>query len=284
MSTDTIIAHLSIAAGRQPDWTAAREALDGIADEELEDMAVNYLRATDASAPASAVRAALSAVIDRVETALRDDPDEQIWTIRVPGWVIYATAGELRLDAWGGLVDDFCEMQETGLARAAGFKRDGGGQAPEETTDESLDFDAQPADEGVDRAARFARLQRLLEPRLVFGPDFSPETRYVFLCDEEAIDGCYPTLEKAQSGFGDRGSEYNLNPPPPLVVDLDDIESFLCVCPVSYHPVYGMEVEDAERLLLDDFDGGGLTGTLEERREKVRQWIEEVEQWLGDYM
>jgi hypothetical protein len=277
MNTHTLVAHLSIAANRRPDWTATRGALVGIDDEELEDLAVD-LRAIDAPASASAVRAALAAVIDRVEAAIREDSPE-LWTIHVPGWVIYATAGAPRGKARGGLFDDFCDLQETGLSYAAGFTRDVGAAA-DENADEPADREARSADENVDRDARFARLQQLLEPRLVFGPDFTPETRYVFLCDEEAIDGCYRTLEEAQSGFGNRGSEFNPNPPPPLVVDLDDVEFY--VCPVSYHRVHGMEIEEAATLLLDDFDGGGLSGTLEERREGVRQWLEEVEQWLGE--
>jgi hypothetical protein len=117
---DTLIAHLPIVLGKEPDWTATRGALAGTSDEALEDLA-SYLRTIDAEgAQAAVVRAALGEVIDRVEQAISDGSRE-LATIEVPGWLIHLTGGGSWGDSPTELFDDFCDLEASRLSEAAGF-------------------------------------------------------------------------------------------------------------------------------------------------------------------
>jgi hypothetical protein len=89
-------------------------------DEALEDLASDIRALDDEDAPASAVRAALSGVVDRVEHAISDGSRE-LSTIEVPGWRIYLTGGQSWGDPPTELFEDFLDFDEAGLSAAAGF-------------------------------------------------------------------------------------------------------------------------------------------------------------------
>lgn len=141
------------------------------------------------------------------------------------------------------------------------------------------------------RADRLVELGKLFPIRNAPSP---PLKRLLFLDfrgEELAIDHCYEDLPEAREGFSLRGDwEFDPNPPPRMVVDLDAED--LAVTALSYNPSEGMQLEHEFALeALIDFQYVPETGhywsdayyqaprvdpaySPTERAAKLKAWLE----------
>jgi hypothetical protein len=264
MGVDTLITNLPIEEGLEPDWQAARDALESMSDEDLEDIAESLYATGNDLAPASEVRAALFGAIERVEGAI-ENGSRELDLITLPGWTVYVTGGSNAGDATTDLYEAFRDLDDSGLSVAAGFLHHSPASVGPETQQHA-----------IERGPRFARIIELLEPTVISGSPFTPETRYVFFADANKVDGCYPTFERAMSAFSDRGTEYNLNQPPPMVIDLDEFD--ITIQAVTYNGIEGMSIGGPDGLYIESYfdeEPETLGESLDERRAAIRDWWDE---------
>jgi hypothetical protein len=120
------------------------------------------------------------------------------------------------------------------------------------------------------RSGRIDEIGDLLEIS-TFEPIDPASHRYVFLIEAPGgegglvVDSGFEMLDAAREVFRYRGDwDFDPNPPPPMVIDLDDEK--LAVREVTYHNATGMKVEGASFALAPM--------TPSERTEKLLDWVE----------